>query len=404
MILMRLPWVNYVGTFSDITEKMEMEAERSHAQRMEAIGSLVGGVAHNFNNILAGMVGKLYLANQKAQSAPEVLPYLKSLEQLSDQAAGIVRQLLTFARKEVTEKRDIPIVPLMKEALKTSRLGVPETIQLLGDFGDEPLTVYGDAAQLQQVLMNMINNARDAMTDAMPRTISVSLRRFPADEYFVKRHAQLSGKELLCLSIEDSGSGIEAADLEHIFEPFFSTKEVGKGTGLGLSMSKGAIESHGGTIEVDSTVGKGTVFRIYLPLVATESKVEAPHSLEVLQGEGELILLVDDEEMVIESIKAVLEAIGYRVLTASNGARAFGMFMEHQKDIDLIITDIIMPEMGGYELVQKVRQHSDLPIVLLTGYDYAQKNKDNDPSVTTISKPFNVQKLSVILAGFLHKN
>ncbi|NWF37861.1 CBS domain-containing protein [Mariprofundus sp. NF] len=394
--------INYVGTFSDITEKMAMEAEYRHAQRIEAVGALVGGVAHNFNNILAGLGGNLYLAMQKAETSPELLSYLRSIEDLTDQASEMVRQLLTFARKEVTEKKSIALTPLMRETLKTSRMGVPESIQLSGDFCDESLSMFGDATQLQQVLMNMINNARDAIGDRDTRTIAVALKRIDADDALLSRHEKLRERQLACLTIEDSGEGIAEDVLEHVFEPFYSTKEVGKGTGLGLSMSKGSIESHGGVIEVESTPGKGTRFAIYLPLLANSPAMEGSQSTETLQGDGQLILLVDDDPVVLDSAKGVLEILGYRVLSADDGEQAFDLFLEHLQDLALIMTDVVMPNMGGHELAQKVRQHSAVPIIFMTGYDYEQKIHGSDALMATISKPFNVQKLSLVLSDFLN--
>ncbi len=394
---------NYVGTFSDITEKMRLEAEYRHAQRMEVVGSLVGGVAHNFNNILAGMTGKLYLAKLKAKASPEILPYLKSMEKLSLQAADMIRQLLTFARKEVTEKANLPLTALMEEALKTSRLGISEDIQILSDFSDESLTVFGDATQLQQVVMNMVNNARDAMHEQREKVISVSLKRFYADEAFISKHSTLHAKELACLSIEDSGFGISKADLEHIFEPFFTTKEIGKGTGLGLSMSKGAIESHGGIIVANSRLGKGTEFHIYLPLVDETANMMQADAETIFEGNGELILLVDDESMVIEGTEDILCSMGYRVITACDGEQAFKLFLENQHDIALVITDIVMPNMGGVELAKKLREYSAMPVIFMTGYGYEQEIQQGESSMMTIAKPFRVSNLSRSIYKLLHE-
>ena len=199
---------------------------------------------------------------------------------------------------------------------------------------------------------------------------------------------------------EDSGEGISEGGLEHVFEPFYWTKEVGEGTGLGLSMSRGSIESHGGVIEVDSTPGKGTKFSIYLPLLA-DSTVAAVDDRGVLQGEGQLILLVDDDPAVLDSAKGVLESLGYRVLTTDNGADAFDLFMDHFDDLVLILTDVVMPVMSGHELARKVRQHSAMPIIFMTGYDYEEKLQGSDALMATIPKPFKVQRLSQIISDFV---
>ncbi len=394
--------VNYIGTFSDISDKVALESEFQHAKHMEAIGSLVGGVAHNFNNILSGFTGHLYLVNSKIDSPAKMQPHLKSLENLTQRAAEMVQQLLTFARKNVTEKKNIPLKILVKETLGTSRLGIPENIQLVEHYSDDKFIVHGDASQLQQVVMNLVNNARDALEEASDARISVSLKRFVATPEFMRKHAHLRGGAMVCLTVQDSGQGLSESDLAHAFDPFFSTKKQGKGTGLGLSMSRGAVESHGGIIEVDSWEGKGAEFRVYLPLLEGDEVRKASRMPVVIQGKGELVLLVDDELVVVETVAAALESIGYRVITARNGEEAFGVFMQNEQELALIITDIVMPKMGGVELMQSVRQYSDIPMVLMTGYGFDKEIVDK-PSPMVILKPFSIPDLSEMLAKALQR-
>jgi signal transduction histidine kinase len=311
---------HYVGIQSDLTRIEDMEHQFHQAQKMEALGTLVGGIAHDFNNILAGMTGGLYLAKKGVQDNPDILQRLTSVEQLAHRAAEMIKQLLTFARKDRVCMKEMPLTPFIKEILKFLRASVPENIMIHQNICSHDLQIKGDGTQLHQVLMNLVNNARDALEGVDDPVITIRLEEFHTDDEFLKTHTYFTAGLYAHLSVEDNGCGIPDHQIEHLFEPFFTTKEVGKGTGLGLAMVFGAVKSHHGFVEVDSVGDEGSAFHIYIPLLETKTTASVlPQGEQVASGHGEMILLVDDEQYIIESGKEVLESLGYQVLTASNG-------------------------------------------------------------------------------------
>jgi CheY-like chemotaxis protein len=268
--------------------------------------------------------------------------------------------------------------------------------------------VVCDGNQIQQVLMNLMNNARDAVADCTEKSISVSLDVCRPDIVFFYRHSELEAGEYACLQIADSGHGMDSETVEKIFDPFYTTKEVGKGTGLGLSSAFGSITSHGGAIEVDSKPGSGTTFRVYLPLAeATEAEIETDNNHAVVPSSGqETILLVDDEPIILHSMQEVLEELGYTVLTARDGAKGLACFQQHQHDIHAIITDMVMPEMGGVDMFRQIRSiNTTIPTIFLTGYDQGsvQLQSDEKENTTVISKPLQIPELSQLVKQVLKK-
>jgi len=381
----------------DMTDYETLLAEFHQAQKMEAIGTLVGGIAHDFNNTLAAISGNLYLAKTQAAFMPDVVGRINTVESLCSQAAGMIQQLLTFARKSITDMKALKISPFLKEILKIHQVSIPENIDFKYDIQSSDMHVMGDISLLQQVIMNITNNACDAVQDTAKPCIVIGLETFAADTRFHQQHA-LDAEAYACISISDNGSGIEEGHLEHIFEPFFTTKAVDKGTGLGLAMAYGAIQSHGGVIEVESLVGKGTTFQIYLPLLEKpQARIEQNSEQQIVPGHGETILLVDDNSSIIESGAGVLSNLGYQVLTARNGHEAIGIYQSEQARIALIILDIVMPKMGGIEAAQAIHSHNpDAKILFSTGYDQGNIPQINpDPDVTSVlKKPFTVHQLS----------
>jgi len=391
---------HFVGIKRDLTERENLEQQFRQAQKMEAIGTLVGGIAHDFNNMLAGMTCNLYLAKQRVQDKPEVVQKLENIEQLSLGAAEMIRQLLTFSRQGLVSMNKLPLTSFLKETLKLLRSSVPENIDMHLDICSEALLIKGDSTQLHQVLMNLINNARDAVCAVERPTIIISLARFHADAACVERDAGFTVENYARLSVADNGCGMAADQLEHLFEPFFTTKEQGKGTGLGLAMVYGAIEMHDGVIAVDSSEGKGSSFHIYLPLLeqkesAFESAQQAAEKQAVM-GSGELILLADDQQHVVETGKEVLETMGYRVLTATDGQQAVELFKAQSNGIDLCILDIVMPVMTGDQAAKQIRQiKPDVKIIFATGYD---KNLQSGMAQEIVlSKPFSIIEMSQLI-------
>jgi len=381
----------------DITEHKKLEDQFRQAQKMEAIGTLVGGIAHDFNNILAGITCNTFLAKEFVGDMPDAKNKLSNIEQLSFRAADTIQQLLTFARKDMVRKKTIPLNPFIKETLKLFRTSIPENIAMLQDICDQSLEVYGDSTQIHQVLLNLFNNARDAVAEVDNPGITLRLEPFHADEIFAGSRLDFMVGDYAHLMVEDNGCGIPEYQIEHVLEPFFTTKEQGKGTGLGLAMAFGAIKTHHGYIEILSEVGKGTAFHVYLPLhVAGEAAPAVSQNEKIVRGNGETILLVDDDARILESGKEVLETLGYHVLTAANGLQAIEVFEKPAEPIDLCIFDIVMPVMGGDKAAASIRQSNPLmKIIFSSGYD--MNVWEAMAGETIISKPFSVTEMSHLI-------
>jgi len=399
---------SFVASQQDMTKQKELEEQFQQAQKMEALGTLVGGIAHDFNNMLAAMIGNIYLLKREAFAAsPEAREHLNGIETLAFRASEMIKQLLVFARKGTVNKTTIPFTTLMIEVFKLQEVSVPENIEFNHHFCSEELNVYADATQLQQVFINLINNARDAVEEITSPSISVQLEVFEVvDDEFLKKHSGVAGGEFAHLSVTDNGCGINQAGIEKIFDPFYTTKEVGKGTGLGLAMVFGAISSFKGWVDVESNVGKGTTIHVYIPLVSPKNEV-ASHQLssEVMIGKGETILLVDDNVQVLASSKKVLEKMGYIVITAMDGLEAIDIYTEQHETIDLIILDLVMPKMCGGDAAREITAlFPDVKIMFATAYDSSGKlTQDMSSEHVLLEKPFAIPLLSAVIREQLDK-
>jgi len=386
------------GTVQDITAYKNLEGQLRQSQKMEAIGTLVGGIAHDFNNMLAGMTGNLYLAKKKLDKFPDVVKKLDNVTKLSFKAAEMIKQLLIFARKGHVEMATLSLSSFVRDALRLSEGSIPEGIYFHHYFCQDELVVKGDSTQLQQVLMNLLNNARDAVANVEMAEVSLKLSQFEADEKFMQMHPGVDAHSFAHLEVSDNGVGISAGDQEHIFEPFFTTKSVGEGTGLGLSMTYGVVQSHSGVIDVSSTLGKGTTFHLYLPLFEGQlAQDQHQASGEIEQGNGELILIVDDNMDILESSKEVLVSLDYQVELASDGLEAIEKFTAKQDDISLIIMDIMMPRLGGVIAVERIKSICPtVKVIFASGYDKDDTLKSDMPSseYTVLSKPYSIALLS----------
>ena len=319
----------------------------------------------------------------------------------------MISQLLVFARKGMTRFRPLPLKPFINEALKLARAAVPENIALQRRLSAADMTVEADAGQLQQALMHLLGNAVDALADAERPEISVCLDAWEADEAFLAGHPGLKARRFARLSVRDNGCGIPAAHLDNIFEPFFTTKGVGKGSGLGLSMVYGAVSSHGGVVTVESEPGAGACFRIFLPLAPPRENPPHPVDADMAGGQGELILLADDEAEVRGTCREVLESLGYRVLEAADGRQAVEVFSAHGDEIALVVLDVVMPEMGGVEAAERMRERQpEVPVIFATGYDRQQVAGDHArlPRSRLVGKPFAVSELHACIREMLAGN
>ncbi len=395
--------IEYIGIQSDVTRERELEDQLAQAQKMDALGTLVGGIAHDFNNMLAGMMGNLYLIQHDKTASGDLKQRAERINDLCERAATMISQMLAFARKSHVAMEVMDFYAFLHEGLELAKMSIPENIEVLEDFEDDKqLQVYGDATRLQQVLLNLLVNARDAMEYVQEPMIHIDVRNHGLAAGLNEIYEGLGEGPWLELTVSDNGSGIPAETLDRIFEPFYTTKEVGKGTGLGMSMVYGVVQSHQGAIHIDSEVGHGTCVSIYLPLAGGQSVKQDDSQMNIQHGQGETILLVDDEEVVRISGKELLEFLGYVVETACNGLEA----LEHEAlgRTDLVLMDVVMPKLGGVEAAKQMRKrYPALPIIFATAYDRSQVLQgltDFDYS-RSITKPFRMKILSAALHDLL---
>jgi len=397
-----------VALLQDLTSHDALENSFYQAQKMEAIGTLVGGIAHDFNNTLAGIRGNLYLAKMQQDLAPAVAKRLDIIESLSIRAADMISQLLTFARKSLVSLEPLELNAFMYDLKRFFEASIPENVEVKFEVTEQSLVVLGDVTQLHQILMNLMGNALDAVASVAQPRITVSLALFEVDEVFLQAHPYFKAESYARFSVSDNGCGIESVNLDHIFEPFFTTKEQGKVTGLGLAMIFGAAKSHAGFLEVESEFGVGATFDVYIPLTSRPlNAVSSEQDLLVVEGHGECVLLVDDEQNVLNAGQEVLISLGYRVHTATDGVMATEVFMKHAEDIDLVLIDVVMPKLGGFEAVAAMRNvRPDLKAVFSSGYDKDEVLKTNaaQGSVVMLAKPYSIQSLSQVVRKVLDGN
>jgi PAS domain S-box-containing protein len=385
---------------TDITERKQLEVNFLRAQRMEGIGALAGGIAHDLNNILQPILMTAPFLRETTGD-PESREMLNTVENCAQRGADIIKQLLTFARGQPSTRVPLPVRHLVNEMSKIIHETFPKNIQLRVNVPKDLWQVLGDATQIHQALMNLCVNARDAMPNG--GTLTLSAGNLILDEAFAAMMPGAKPGPHVCVSVADTGMGIPPEHLDRIFDPFFTTKEIGKGTGLGLPTVLGIARGHGGFVRVKSQTGKGTIFELYLP-ASSEAKTAVSPERESLppRAGGELILVVDDEADVRSVVRRTLEKHGYRVLTAAEGAEAMGLFAQHRAEVRAVITDMMMPDMDGPALVRTLR-HLDpqLPILGMTGLGEKAdiKGLETLDLLVLLTKPFNIAGL----LGVLHQ-
>ncbi len=355
------------GFIEDITRKKSLEDQLRHSQKIEAIGRLAGGIAHDFNNILTATIGYGNILLRKRGDDPVVRSYVDNILTLSDRAASLTQGLLAFSRKQVINLQPIDINEALRRVEKILQRVIGEDIELKCALAGPELTVMADAAQIEQVFFNLATNARDAMARGGRLTITTSMAE--VDNDFIRAHGYGEGGTYALITFEDTGAGMDEDTRKKIFEPFFTTKELGKGTGLGLATVYGAIKQHNGFINVYSEPGRGSVFKIYLPLAALPAEKQRTKEHAAMEGGTETILLAEDEDEVRAVTKKILEEFGYNVIEAVNGEEAEALFAKHKDSVRLVILDVIMPKKNGMEAYEEIKRlKPDARALFVSGY------------------------------------
>ena len=386
-----------VHIVSDITKRRKLEEQFRQVQKMEAVGQLAAGVAHDFNNILAVIQLQANQLMTGPDSSPEQLESASEIEKAANRAANLTRQLLLFSRRQTLQPRDLDLNQSINDMTKMLRRTIGDDIQVQFKFAMEPLLLHADAGMLDQVLMNLAVNAHDAMPKGGRLVIETSAVDF--DESVRVQTPLARPGSFVCLSVSDTGFGIPPEVLPRIFEPFFTTKDIGKGTGLGLATVFGIVQQHQGWINVYSEVGRGTTFRIYLPRLAAKSGPDSgPSELADARGGRETILLVEDEGTLRASMRKALSQLGYRVLESVSGVEAQQVWEQHRHEIDLLLTDLVMPGgLSGKELAERFsKDKPKLKVICTSGYSVEMAARDFplEEGVNFLAKPFGARKLA----------
>ncbi|ARV58573.1 hybrid sensor histidine kinase/response regulator [Nostocales cyanobacterium HT-58-2] len=377
---------------TNITQKKELEAQFFRAQRLESIGTLASGIAHDLNNVLAPilMTAQLLESQLHDERSKRLLPILISN---AKRGASLVKQVLSFTRGMEGDRTLLQLRHLIREIQQVVKETFPKTIEIFTHIAPNLWTVSGDATQLHQVLINLCVNARDAMPHG--GNLTISAENFVIDENYVRMNLDARVGSYVVITVADTGGGIPQDIIDRIFEPFFTTKDLGKGTGLGLSTVLGIVKSHGGFVNVYSELGKGSQFKVYLPAQAAAETPEE-QELELPRGNGEVILVVDDEDSIRDVTKTSLESYNYKTLTASDGIEAIALYAEHQNEISVVLTDMVMPSMDGVTTIRTLQKiNPAVKIIAVSGLAFAEKvNTVTDMGVKAfLAKPYTAKQL-----------
>ena len=394
--------VLYVGL--DWTERKALEEQLRQAQKMESLGTLAGGIAHDFNNLLTGILGYASLALSQMSPDDPNHSAVAAIEETAQQAANLTQQLLSVSRRTTAEMRPANFNAVIEGLWQLLRRTIPASITMELRLSDTPLTVKGSEDQLGQVLMNLCVNARDAMPDG--GALHVETRRVTLGEDDCRSIFDATPGDYARLTVADTGTGMSQSTLARIFDPFFTTKEIGKGTGLGLAMVYGIVKAHDGFIQVNSKLGQGTTFCIYLPLVdkPTVAVVEKQENITHAPQQGsETILFVDDEDTVRSLAGNILKMLGYRVISARDGCEALEIYQQKQSEIDLVLTDLTMPQMSGQELCGVLRRINPLvKIIVSSGYNLREDdNSVLEENIRTLPKPYRLREMARVIREVL---
>lgn len=392
---------------SDVSEKKKLETQFLRAQRLESLGILAGGIAHDLNNVLHPIMMALQLLRKKITDE-QGANWINTLEVSAERGADLVKQILSFARGMEGEHRLLQLRHLISEMQKILKDTLPKSIEIHTDFPTDLWTIIGDPTQLHQVLMNLCLNSQDAMPHG--GRLSISGENLFFDENYAQMNIDARVGPYIVITVSDTGTGIPPEIVERIFEPFFTTKEPGKGTGLGLSTAFGIVKSHGGFMHVYSEVGKGTRVKVYLPIIETTEirGIEDKNIKDLPIGRGELILVIDDEAAIRDISSATLKKYGYRVITANDGADGLALYVQNKLEIKTVIVDMAMPIMNGRATIQALRKiNPDIKIIAISGGQHEENHVEAARRVnanTFLFKPFTTETLLKTLKKVLLSN
>jgi two-component system cell cycle sensor histidine kinase/response regulator CckA len=368
-----------IAMLEDTTARLRVEEQLREAEKMEVIGRLAGGVAHDFNNLLTGILLYCDLLSAAMRPGTRLRQHVEEIRMAAEQGAALTQQLLAIARKQVPQPRPMVVNDIVSSTKTLIRRLIGEQIELLTDLRPNLGSVLADQAQMRQVLLNLVLNARDAMPQGGRITVTTRSANFPGN-----------GQPAVALSVQDTGCGMDAATRARIFEPFFTTKEAGHGTGLGLATVRRIVDESSGAIDVQSELGRGTRIEVFFPLIAQAANTAPPPTAR--RG-GETVLLVDDHAAARHSMQSTLLEAGFRVLQAPGGKRALKLFADHARRVDLLVADCMMPGMDGHELAEQLRrQKPGLKVLLISGYR-SRRSPSVPSSVRLIHKPFSGNEL-----------
>ena len=383
----------------DATDRLNLEAQLRQVQKMDSVGQLAAGVAHDFNNILTIIRGHAGLLKSAADLSPNLLESARQIAIAAERAANLTRQLLMFSRKQIMQPQLLNLNEVINDLSKILSASVGEQVELKRHTSDDLPPIHADSGMMEQILVNLSVNARDAMPRGGGLTISTEF--MPIDAAYASRQPEAREGNFICLSVADTGHGMDPGTLSRIFEPFFTTKEIGKGTGLGLATVYGIVKQHQGWIEVESQIGHGTAFKVFIPVATKAAPVPASSKSKDMPSGNETILLVEDESALRELVQEILEKRGYQVLEAATGVEALEIWKQRKDEIDLLFTDMMMPDgISGRELAERILQERpELKVIYSSGYSMDVFAADSSfcDSSNFLQKPYDPETLAQIV-------
>jgi PAS domain S-box-containing protein len=391
----------------DITDRVRLENELRQAQKMEAVGRLAAGVAHDFNNILTVILGNTSLQLRNPRLDEKLATSLNHVQTAAERATALTRQLLAYSRKQMIQRRSLALNGVVEQTVTMLRRIIGEHIAIDMQLAPDLPPIFADPSNVDQVIMNLALNARDAMPDGGKLTLMTT--RVEIDKAYQACNAEAQLGPHICLAVKDTGQGMDTATVARIFDPFFTTKDPGKGTGMGLATVYGVLKQHGGWVEVDTAPGRGTTIHTFFPLCA-QGQVATPRKLEiaptdVAPTDKVTILVVEDEDMLREFVSEALITLGYRVLSAANGRDALGVWAKYKEEIDLLLTDVVMPEsISGRQLAHTlVMEKPDLRVIFTSGYssELFGSEFESEKNHIFLAKPYLPDRLAQTVASHL---